>query len=237
MKPAALLIFLCATAAMAADVTTRPDISVQEQPTTRRSNFNYGGNGGYRNNAGNGEYGNRRFGRRFGRDQNNQPEENSTNLPAITEEVGSRNIFIRGNQRSLPPQPAPPQTPLSDHYIATANDLVLTGVSLSDYGRVAFLEDQGANSVTQVVVGQSIAAGKITKITLDSLDYQDASGRTIRVNVGFNLAGGDVWGVSASQSAGSTSSSSTQPSRTGPRAPNESMEDYLKRRRAEEMGH
>jgi hypothetical protein len=234
MKRAALLIFLCATAAMAADVTTRPDLSVQEQPTTRRSNFDNGGNG---NNGGNGEYRNRRYSRRFGRDQNGQ-QQISTNLPAITEEVGSRNIFIRGNQRSLPPQPVAPSQPLPDHYIATANDLVLTGVSLSDNGRVAFLEDQGANSVTQVEVGKSIAAGKITNITLDSLDYQDSSGRTIRVSVGFNLAGGDVWGVSASQSAGSTSSSSsTQPSRSGPRAPNESMEDYLKRRRAEELGH
>jgi hypothetical protein len=234
MKRAALLILLCATAVMAADVTTRPDLSVQGQPTTRQSNFENGGNG---NNGGNGEYRNRRYSRRFGRDQNSQ-QQISTNLPAITEEVGSRNIFIRGNQRSLPPQPTTPAPPLSDRYIPTATDLVLTGVSLSDNGRVAFLEDQGANSVTQVVVGQSIAAGKVSNITLDSLDYKDSSGRTIRVNVGFNLAGGDVWGVSASQSAGSTSSSSsTQPSRSGPRAPNESMEDYLKRRRLEESGH
>ncbi len=228
MKRAALLIFLCAAAAMAADVTTRPDLSVQEQPTTRRSNFDSGGNSGNR------EYGNRRYSRRFGRDQNSQGQI-STNLPAITEEVGSRNIFIRGNQRSLPPQPAPPSQPLPYNYIATANDLVLTGVSLSDYGRVAFLEDQGGNSVTQVVFGQKIAAGKIINITLDSLDYQDAAGRTIRVNVGFNLAGGDVWGVTGSQST--SSSSSTMPSRTGPRAPGESMEDYLKRRRLEETGH
>ena len=228
MKRAALLIFLCATAAMAADVTTRPDLSVQEQPTTRRSNFDSGGNR---------EYGNRRYSRRFGRDQNGQQGEISTNLPAITEEVGSRNIFIRGNQRSLPPQPAPISQPLPYNYTPTANDLVLTGVSLSDYGRVAFLEDQGANSVTQVAIGQKIAAGKIINITLNSLEYQDAAGRTIRVNVGFNLAGGDVWGISGNQSSESTSSSSTMPSRTGPRAPGESMEDYLKRRRLEEMSH
>ncbi len=236
MKRAALLIFLCATAAMAADVSTRPDLSVQEQPTTRRSNFENDGNG---NNGGNGEYRNRRYSRRFGRDQNSQ-QQISTNLPAITEEVGSRNIFIRGNQRSLPPQPVAPSQPLPYNYTPTANDLVLTGVSLSDYGRVAFLEDQGANSVTQVAIGQKIAAGKVVSITLDSLDYQDAAGRTIRVNVGFNLAGGDVWGVSGNQSGGSTSSSSsstTMPSRTGPRAPGESMEDYLKRRRLEETGH
>ena len=219
MKLALLLIFLCAAAAIAADDTTRPDVSIQEQPTTRRAEFNYGGR-------------NRRE-RRYER-QTDSPQAASA-LPAITEEVGGRNIFVRGNQRSLPPQPAPPSLALPYNYTSAPNQLVLTGVSLADFGRVAFLEDEGANTVDQVKIGDSIAAGKITGISLDSLDYRDSTGRTIRVAVGFNLAGGDVWGASSSTS--SSSGASTQPSRVGPRAPGESMEDYLKRRRAEELAH
>ena len=49
--------------------------------------------------------------------------------------------------------------------------------------------------------------------------------------VGFNLAGGDVWGITGSSAS---PQASTQPSRTGPRGPGESMEDYLRRRRAAE---
>jgi|HubBroStandDraft_1064217.scaffolds.fasta_scaffold80797_1 hypothetical protein len=218
MKSAALLILVCAAAAIAADTTTRPDISIQDQPTTRRSSFSF--DGGFRN-------------RRERRYEQQQNPPIIANLPAITEEVGARNIFVKGNQRSLPPQPLPPPGPLPPSG-PTAIQLVLTGVSLSDYGKLAFLEDQSTYTVTRVQVGDTIAMGKILSITLNSLDYRDASGRIIRVEVGYNLAGGDVWGVSASTSS---PGASTQPSRSGPRQPGESMEDYLKRRRQEEMGH
>jgi hypothetical protein len=216
MKLTALFILLCATTAIAADATTRPDVSIQEQPTTRRSTFNF--ENGFRN----------RRDRRYEQPQQQIP----ANLPAITEEVGGRNIFVRGNQRSLPPQaptpgPTPPPGP-------SPIQLVFTGVSLSDNGKIAFLEDQSLYTVTRVQIGDTIAAGKIVNITLNSLDYRDSSGRTIRVEVGFNLAGGDVWGVSPTTSS---PGASTQPSRSGSRQPGESMEDYLKRRRQEEMGH
>jgi hypothetical protein len=236
MNRAAILILLCSAVAMAADVTTRPDLTAVQQPTTRRSNFEYGGGNGFNDN-GQGQYRNRRYSRRFQRDQEGQGEI-SSNLPAITEEVGSRNIFVRGNQRSLPPQPVAPgpigPTPAPG---PTAVDLVLTGVSLSDYGRVAFLEDQGANTVTRVAIGDNIAQGKIVGISLNTLDYRNSSGQTVRVTVGFNLAGGDVWGSSANDSGESSGSTSSAPARSGPRQPGESMEDYLKRRRQEELNH
>jgi hypothetical protein len=150
-------------------------------------------------------------------------------LPTIYDEVAIRNIFVRGNQR-------PPQTPPSQNTgynrVPTPTDLLLTGVSLTDNGRVAFLENQPANEVTVVKVGDKISSGKVVSITLDSLDYQDSSGRTIHVGVGFNLAGGDVWGVSGS---GSTRPS-TQPGGTVQRMPGESMDDFLRRRRAAELG-
>jgi len=143
--------------------------------------------------------------------------------------VGARNIFVKGNQRPPRQENSGPIGPLPP----SASQLVLTGVSLADNGKLGFLEDQQASTVTRVKVGDAIAAGKVVNITLDSLDYQDAGGKIIRVYVGYNLAGGDVWGVS---NAGASTQASTQPQRTGPRGPNESMEDYLRRRRAAEVG-
>jgi len=156
-------------------------------------------------------------------------------MPAIYDAVGERNIFIKGDQHPAPAAntQAPAFDPNHYTYSTPANELVLTGVSLEGRAKVAFLEDQQEFSVKRVQVGDSIAQGKVVNLTLDALDYKDHSGNTIRVAVGFNLAGGNVWGA-ATDSGGAAS---TQPSVTGPRAPGESMEDYLRRRRAAELGH
>ncbi len=150
-------------------------------------------------------------------------------MPTIYEEVATRNIFVKGNQR---PEPVAANSASagSYNYVPTPTDLLLTGVSLTDTGKVAFLEDQQANQVTIVKIGDKISTGRVSGITLDSLDYRDSSGRTIRVKVGFNLAGGDVWGVS-----GSSTQPSAQSGGFGPRRPGESMLDYLRRRRAAEL--
>jgi hypothetical protein len=212
MKMWILIFALCtgaAIAAIAADTTTRPEIT-PAAPTSRPSFRSF----------------------RSGRARSYAPRSasSSANLPAIFEEVASRNIFIRGNQH--PPRPdANAESAGSYNAVPTPNQLLLTGISLTNNGKVAFLEDQDANQVTIVKIGDKVSTGKAVNMTLDSLEYQDASGKIIRVNVGFNLAGGDVWGVSGSSSS---PQASTQPSRTGPRAPGESMEDYLRRRRAAE---
>ncbi|MGA2439813.1 MAG: hypothetical protein ABSH08_02545 [Tepidisphaeraceae bacterium] len=211
MKTWALLIVLAASSAMAAESTTRPEVSAAA-PATRPSVAapQYDSNRSYRRNQ-------------------RRSEPAQPNLPTIYEEVGARNIFVKGNQR--PPRQDNPGSP--GPIIPSATQLVLTGVSVADNGKLGFLEDQQASTVTRVKVGDAIAAGKVVNITLDSLDYQDANGKIVRVYVGYNLAGGDVWGVA---NAGATTQASTQPQRTGPRGPNESMEDYLRRRRAAETG-
>jgi hypothetical protein len=223
MKIRTMLIVLCATAyalvAMGQDSTTQPSDS-SSPPTSRPETSNP-----------------RREFRRSNRRLERRSETTtptSTSLPAIYDAVAARDIFVKGNQR--PPAPPPPgsvsSTPASDPNIPTPSQLVLTGVSLEDNVKVAFLEDQQAYTATRVKIGDPIANGKVVNMTLDSLDYKDASGRIIRVEVGYNLAGGDVWGVSSSPGG-----PSTQPARGGPRGPGESMEDYLKRRRAGEMSH
>jgi hypothetical protein len=214
MKKWFLILFVCAItaiAAIAAETTTRPEVT-RIAPTSRPSGRTFR-NGRNRSSA----------------RRNVAP---ATDLPAIYEEVASRNIFVRGNQR--PPQvDANSQGGSSYSNVPTPSQLILTGISLTNSGKIAFLEDQDANQVTLVKIGDKVSTGKAVSMTLDSLDYQDASGKTIRVNVGFNLAGGDVWGVSGSSSS---TQPSTQSSRTGPRGPGESMEDYLRRRRAAETG-
>jgi len=223
MKIRTMLIVLCATAyafvAMAQDAATQPSDD-SSSPTSRPETSNP-------------RRESRRSNRRLDRRSETQAPV-SASLPAIYDAVAARDIFVKGNQR--PPAPPPPgsvsSTSASGVYTPTANQLVLTGVSLEDNVKVAFLEDQQAYTATRVKVGDPIANGKVINMTLDSLDYKDAGGRIIRVEVGYNLAGGDVWGVS-----GSAGGPSTQPARSGPRAPGESMEDYLKRRRASELSH
>ena len=50
--------------------------------------------------------------------------------------------------------------------------LILTGVSLADNGKIALMENRSDYSVTQLKIGDAVANGKVVNITLDSLDYQ-----------------------------------------------------------------
>jgi hypothetical protein len=78
---------------------------------------------------------------------------------------------------------------------APENVLVFTGVTVTDHATVGFIEDTSQQSVRQVKIGDSIAQGKITDITLDELDYQSNSGRKVRVAVGQNLRGENAFGL------------------------------------------
>ncbi|MGA3066689.1 MAG: hypothetical protein ABSF29_07560 [Tepidisphaeraceae bacterium] len=78
---------------------------------------------------------------------------------------------------------------------APENVLVFTGVTVTDHATVGFIEGTSQQSVRQVKIGDSIAQGKITDITLDELDYQSNSGRKVRVAVGQNLRGENAFGL------------------------------------------
>ena len=112
--------------------------------------------------------------------------------------------------------------------------MVFNGVTKSDVA-VAMLENTDTHSVLYVHVGDEIARGKVTAITLDSLDYE-AGGKVTRVEFGQTLSGGmgilTIPGALASPAAGGT----TQPSVGGSTSPNrqlgESVEAYMRRRRA-----
>ena len=73
----------------------------------------------------------------------------------------------------------------------TEATLVFRGVTRSDGSYTAYIEDMTGGGVRRFWGGEAIAAGHISGITLDGMDYQ--SGRkVIRVALGQNLGGGDA---------------------------------------------
>jgi hypothetical protein len=202
--------------------TTRP--ANTEEPTSRPVQMS---RSDYRNQ--------RRNERRMQQQQGRETGFGSTTTP-LSELVGSRNIFVRGNQTmpvSVGNSGGQSSAQAQEQLERSAEaQLVLTGVSLADNGKTALIENHSDYSVQQVKVGDAIAFGKVVNMTLDSLDYQNKAGKIIRVQIGDNLSGGDVEGV-----VGSGPGASTQPSKAGPRMPGESMEDYMKRRRSAELSH
>jgi hypothetical protein len=90
--------------------------------------------------------------------------------------------------------------------------LIFNGAAKNnDSSLVAFLEDNESGKITEVHIGDKVAAGKITNISLDSLDYQGGSG-TVHLGIGQNLAGEQVWG------AGAPSTTASTPDLSGPQA-------------------
>ncbi len=82
---------------------------------------------------------------------------------------------------------------------------VFNGVTQTDEGAEAFIENLSTKKVSLVRVGQSIATGKITGISIHTLQYT-AGGKSIRIEIGQNLAG-----VVAEPSTAVSTASTTQP--------------------------
>ncbi len=84
-------------------------------------------------------------------------------------------------------------------------EFVFNGVTQTDEGAEAFIESLSTKKVSLVRVGQSIATGKITGISIHTLQYT-TGGRAIRIEIGQNLAG-----LVAEPSIAASSSPTTQP--------------------------
>lgn len=74
--------------------------------------------------------------------------------------------------------------------------LVFDGATRTDHLYAAFLEDTESQNVNTIHVGDKIAQGQITRITLDEMDYQ-AGGRVMHLAIGQNLAGEQIYGADA----------------------------------------
>jgi hypothetical protein len=160
-----------------------------------------------------------------------------------------RSIFIKGNQNSVVDPGAnggrgPTTAPIGPTDTARPErNLIFNGVTESD-AEVALVEDVGAHKVNKLHVGDTIASGKITRITFDSLDYE-ANGKVTTVQIGENFEGSSAFPTSgpsvytaASPSGGTTSGSSAGGGSAAGAAPavNPSVLERMRQRRMQETG-
>jgi hypothetical protein len=114
--------------------------------------------------------------------------------------------------------------------------LVFNGASDANGQIVAFIENSGLNTIAKYQVGDAVAQGKLSAITLDSLDYKVGS-QVTHVLLGQNLQGIDMQ-VLTTQPVSSTTSPTTQdasPGTTG-NSSTDSVLERLRRRRLQELG-
>jgi hypothetical protein len=177
--------------------------------------------------------GRQRSGRRQRRQSNYVAETGSatSEMPQIYELVATRDIFVKGQQfipvNSQQQNVSPPPSNYGGNLQAPPTELILTGVVKTDVGEVAFLENDNEQQVFRVQVGDPVSGGKIKSISIDTIEFEDSHGRLTHVEVGNNLAGGDVWGVSGG-------SASTQPSNANPATL--SILEKMRQRRLQELG-
>jgi len=132
--------------------------------------------------------------------------------------VVERNMFSRQRgpriTRTRRQVPVAPPAPDPESYV------VLKGIVQEDGTFIAFLEDTQSGQIRRVRQGDSVVRGKITSLTLDSIEYEFEN-RTTTVTMGLNLQGGisgttftgmyELTQTSPATSTGTTESS-TEPS-------------------------
>ena len=127
------------------------------------------------------------------------PGVRSKTLPTDYSELTTRSIFMKG--RVPPPRefgaPVGPSTmPTSMPSARAERKIVFVGVTETDGTPSAMFEDTAAGKIISCKSGESIATGKVTHITLDTITYE-ADGRALKIEVGQNLEGGDGPSLSA----------------------------------------
>jgi hypothetical protein len=159
--------------------------------------------------------------------------------------VLSRSIFIKGRQEvidsgsfsdhsrdSTPSTTYASTGPSSAPAVWTPEStLVFNGASDTNGQIVAFIENTGLNTIGRFHVGDAVAQGKLSALTLDSLDYQVASHVT-HVLLGQNLQGLDMQ-VLTTQPVSSTTAPTTSGS---PGGGADSVLERLRLRRLKELG-
>jgi hypothetical protein len=174
-------------------------------------------------------------------------------LPVEYAILNERSIFAKGHLSMsslaltrlnvLPPDsvrpPGPGSPPAPGPYVAPEESLVFDGVTQADSHIVAFVEDRNSTHMNQLKVGDEIARGKVTGLTLDTLDYT-AGDRVVHVTIGENLLGVQM-AVVPSDTTGATGAAPTSAPSAGSAAPGapggapETMEERLRRRRQQEL--
>jgi hypothetical protein len=110
------------------------------------------------------------------------------------------------------------------------NVMVFNGASNANGQMVAFIENTSLNSIARFQVGDSVATGKITAITLDQLDYS-VNGRVTHVLIGQNLFGVDTQVLTTQAVVGNSGAATS-----GPAGGADSVLERLRLRRLKELG-
>jgi hypothetical protein len=109
-------------------------------------------------------------------------------LPRDFNLLVSRSVFVHGPQRIFEGPEVPPTTQPGNTSFQPSRPertLLFNGSTRTEGEWVAFIEDTVASRVLKLKVGEPIARGKITAITLSSLNY-DANGKSTLVAIGQN---------------------------------------------------
>ena len=141
--------------------------------------------------------------------------------------VFERNIFLkdRAPKRVRPyvrPVRTAPQSQPAPH------QLVLTGVAIRQEVRVAFFEDDQSGELVKAVIGDVLQGGKLTSISLDSVEFS-LDHKTRKVAIGEGLLGGS----SVDMSSVHTSDTTAAP--TGSSSSGDDILEKMKKRRAKEL--
>jgi hypothetical protein len=157
-------------------------------------------------------------------------------LPVDYAVLNSRSFFVHGRiiepptiddngedpTRGRPPGPSRSRP---------EKNLLFNGSTRADGDWMALIEDTAAAKIIKVNVGDKLAQGTVSAITLTTLDY-DAAGKTVRISLGQNLDGEAI--------AGSTTRPSEAGPTSGPSAPGGSgpldILERMRQKRAAELG-
>jgi hypothetical protein len=146
-----------------------------------------------------------------------------------------RNIFSRSRRARVERirEEAPPPPPRAETYV------ILRGVSRTEEGYVAFLEDMRSGEVTRVRQGEEFLSGTLTGMDLDGVVYA-VDGQETRVGVAESLAAAPgPTGFGAGVAApGAPSPAGPSRAAAGPSAPAGAADlmEQLRQRRLRELG-
>jgi hypothetical protein len=165
-------------------------------------------------------------------------------LPRDFNLLVSRSVFVHGPQRIFEGPEVPPTTQPGNSSFQPSRPertLLFNGSTRTEGEWVAFIEDTVASRVLKLKVGEPIARGKVTAITLSSLNY-DANGKSTLVAIGQNLDGESAAPSSTQPSLAGAPSTGPGGSQGGPGAspglsgPANDMLERLRQKRLKELG-
>lgn len=112
------------------------------------------------------------------------PESNDAELNSQYGILLEQNIFMAERHKVVPPS----TKPSTIRTLAPEQTMVLTGIVLEDGQLRAYVEDRARGQIKKLVIGDSIATGKVSDIQIDAIAYENATGKTW-VGIGKTLSG------------------------------------------------